>query len=92
MRYCQDYGGFLAHDVKRWQRDRKREAEALAKETTCEIYSEAAKIEDKDECKKLAKWAMQSESRTHLKQCCSALAPSRAFQQHPTASTPITGY
>lgn len=66
VRYCQDYGGFLIFDGKRWQRDRKREAEALAKETTRGIYREAEKSEDEGERKKLAKWAIQSESRTRL--------------------------
>jgi P4 family phage/plasmid primase-like protien len=66
VRYCHDYGGFLIFDGKRWQRDRKRQAEALAKETTRGIYGEAQKAQDEDERKKLAKWAMHSESRTRL--------------------------
>lgn len=66
VRYCQDLGGFMIYDGKRWQRDRKRQAEALAKETTRGIYGEAENSEDADERKKLAKWAMQSESKTRL--------------------------
>jgi len=66
VRYCQDYGGFLVFDGKRWQRDRRRETETLAKETTRGIYGEAERAQDEDERKKLAKWAIQSESKIRL--------------------------
>lgn len=58
--------GWMAYDDKRWQQD-EREAERLAKLTARSILIEAAKEEDQDERKKLAKWAIQSENASRIK-------------------------
>ena len=67
VRYCEDFGGFLIFEGgKRWRLDRRREAEALAKDTVRGIYGEAERCADEDERKRVAKWAMQSESKPRL--------------------------
>ena len=66
VRYCEDFGGFLIFDGKRWLQDRTREAEALAKSTVRGIYGEAEQSADEAERKRVAKWAMQSESKARI--------------------------
>lgn len=66
MRYCEDFGGWVIYDGKRWQRDRTKRAEALAKETVRAMYAEAATLEDEGERKRLAAHAIKCESRHRI--------------------------
>jgi putative DNA primase/helicase len=65
-RYCEAWGGYLVYDGTRWRRDHRREVDALAKETVRGIYGEAETCQDENMRKKLARWALQSESKTRL--------------------------
>jgi len=55
--------GWLAWDGRRWARDDRRRAYAMAKETVRRIYREAAEATDDEVRKDLSKWATRSESR-----------------------------
>ncbi len=64
VRYCTGLG-WLVWDGKRWDRDTTGAVNRLAHETTRSIYLDASRA-DPDQAKALAKWAMASESASHL--------------------------
>lgn len=66
VRYCYEWGSWLAWDGRRWIVDRTGEIARLAKRTALSIYQEAANATDKREREDLAKWAVTSERRERL--------------------------
>lgn len=62
IRYCDDWGGWLVWDGKRWAIDKTCRIEWLAKQAVRGIYAEAARCEDDAIRKGLGAWARKSES------------------------------
>ncbi len=65
MRYCERLGGWYVYDGIRWQPDETKAVERLARDMLPTIYNEAADATF-EERKAIAKWALTSESRSHL--------------------------
>lgn len=59
--------GWLYWDGRRWTRDTVGAAMRVAREVGPVIYEEASTLDDPDDRKAMARWAMQSESVTRLK-------------------------
>jgi len=62
LRYVTAWNGWAVWDGCRWKRDDMLEAENRAKETVQSLYAEVAKLSDEDERKKMAGFALASES------------------------------
>lgn len=67
IRFCYAWNAWLAWDGKRWKRDDAGLVEQHAKATVATIYAEASDTQDEDERKKIAAWAMKSESRDRIR-------------------------
>lgn len=66
LRYCFDFGKWLAWDSVRWAIDRNGVAIEAAKDTARKILIEAATLGDKEDSRKLAAWSFRSQSRDRL--------------------------
>ena len=66
IRFCAQYGKWLAWDGRRWKEDSTGEIFRLAGQTVRRIAAEASQTEDHDQRKALLKWAIESESRNRI--------------------------
>lgn len=66
LHYVHSFGKWFIWDGRRWVEDETGEIERRAKATVASIYREAASCTDDDERKRLAKWALASESKTRI--------------------------
>ena len=66
LRFVHAWKRWLVWDGKRWRDDDSGAIHRMAADTVRSLYSVAAKLHDADERKKLAAWAMKSESRSRL--------------------------
>ena len=68
LRYVHTWGQWLVWDGRRWVRDETGAVQRRARETVRAIYEEAAQATDTDTdtAKRLARWAIQSESAGRL--------------------------
>jgi putative DNA primase/helicase len=97
VRYCSQLG-WLVWDTTRHQVDDVGHMERLARETIKSIYAEAAGASTPDDRKRLAAWAVASESRTGVRSMLS-LAESEygiatsatAFDRHPWLLNTLSG-
>lgn len=62
LHYCHPWGKFFVWDGTRWKPDENGATERRAKETVRAMYKFAATLQDKDDRKALATWALKSES------------------------------
>jgi len=66
-RFCPEWRAWLLWDGTHWQKDAGDGAMRLAKATARGLYDEAAAEADEDRRKKIAAWAVQSESEKRLR-------------------------
>ena len=66
IRWCPPWKSWLWYDGTRWQRDQNTQVMRLAKRTARSILDEARQTEDDERRRKLAAWAVTSESVKHL--------------------------
>jgi putative DNA primase/helicase len=66
LRYCHPWGKFFVWDGMRWKADENGATERRAKETVRAMYEYAGTLQDKEERKALASWALKSESAARL--------------------------
>jgi putative DNA primase/helicase len=67
LRYCEDLGGWLVYDGRRWVKDKTNQVTRHAKAVVRSIGAEAARITGDDKKRiELLKWAIASESRKHV--------------------------
>ena len=62
LRYCEPLGGWFVWDSQRWVPDITGQVRRLAKATVASMYHEASTLQDDNERKSLARWALASES------------------------------
>ena len=67
IRYCDEWGKWLIWDERRWIKDNTRMIRRFAKNTVRKIYIEASQTEDEKDRKNLAKYALNCESLTKIK-------------------------
>jgi len=66
LRFICDRKRWIVWDGIRWTEDNTLQVERLAKETVRSIYREAEAVQDSQERKAIAKWALQSESQERI--------------------------
>lgn len=67
LRYCHPWRKWLVWDGTRWKEDNTGQVERLARDVPRSIYGEAERCEDVDRRKRLAAWALASESRQRIR-------------------------
>lgn len=67
IKYCCEAKTWLIWNGIRWEWDTTGQIERLAKKVVKSIYSEANSTESSDERIKIAKWALESKSKTRIK-------------------------
>lgn len=66
LRYCFDFGKWLAWDGVRWAIDRDGVSLDKAKDTARAMLAEAATLRDREDSRKLAAWSFRSQARDRL--------------------------
>jgi putative DNA primase/helicase len=86
LRYAPEWGTWLLWDGQRWKPDKVDAVRTRAHETVGTIYAEAAELDDDDQRKRRARWAIASEAEARIS---SMLREARVMGNLPVLTTDL---